>query len=290
MTRRLAQILFIALAAIVVTCAVAAVCFYFYGERLEIADVFVYGTTTVLLVFLGLLVLRCVVLTTISLIEHIRHAAEPVVPADYPSYSVIIPAYNEGPVIESSIAAAMSLDYPNFEVLVVDDGSTDDTFQKATALSARYGAHRLRVFSKANSGKGSALNAGIRYARGTLVLCTDADSRLDRGVLHDGRRRAFHMQDHPGACAFDHEEGKAEPLRVIRHRYSQRFAFGAPADCPDMARTVFLHSKGYYDILRNPGGTPDLSYLQRFKRPGEMVRFANDRLKAINEETKYKGN
>jgi hypothetical protein len=56
MTRRLAQILFIALAAIVVTCAVAAVCFYFYGERLEIADVFVYGTTTVLLVFLGLLV------------------------------------------------------------------------------------------------------------------------------------------------------------------------------------------------------------------------------------------
>jgi len=192
MTRRLAQILFIALAAIVVTCVVAAVCFYFYGERLEIADVFVYGTTTVLLVFLGLLVLRCVVLTTISLIEHIRHAAEPVVPADYPSYSVIIPAYNEGPVIESSIAAAMSLDYPNFEVIVVDDGSTDDTFQKATALSARYGAHRLRVFSKANSGKGSALNAGIRYARGTLVLCTDADSRLDRGVL---RRAAVHFAD-----------------------------------------------------------------------------------------------
>jgi hypothetical protein len=66
--------------------------------------------------------------------------------------------------------------------------------------------------------------------------------------------------------------------------------FSALANCPSKTRTVFLHSKGYYDILRNPGGKPDLAYLQRFRKPGEMVRFANDRLKVINEETKNKGN
>ena len=86
----------------------------------------------------------------------------------------------------------MSLSYPNFEVIVVDDGSTDDTFEKASALSLRYGASRLRVFSKANGGKGSALNAGIRYARGELILCTDADSRLDRNVL---RKAAADLAD-----------------------------------------------------------------------------------------------
>jgi biofilm PGA synthesis N-glycosyltransferase PgaC len=192
MTRRLAQILFIAFAVLAATGAVAAVCLYFFGGRLEVADVFVYGTSTVLLGFLGLLVLRCLLLTTISLVENIRHAAEPAIAADYPSFSVIVPACNEGPVIESSIAAAMSLNYPNFEVIVVDDGSTDDTYEKAAALSSRYGAHRLRVFRKANSGKGSALNAGIRYARGELILCTDADSRLDRDVL---RRAASHFAD-----------------------------------------------------------------------------------------------
>ena len=192
MTRRLAQILFIAVAVIVITCVVAAVCLYTYGGRLEITDVFVYGTTTVLLAFLGLLVLRCLILTTISLVEHIRHAAERTVLTEYPPFSVIIPAYNEGPVIASSIAAAMSLNYPNFEVIVVDDGSSDDTYEKAAALASRYGAHRLRVFTKANSGKGSALNAGIRYARGQLILCTDADSRLDRDVL---LKAASHFAD-----------------------------------------------------------------------------------------------
>lgn len=192
MTRRLAQIIFIALAALAATCAVAAAFLHFFDERIEITDVFVYGTSTVLLAFLGLLVLRCVLLTAISLIEHIRHAAEPTVLAEYPSFSVIIPACNEGLVIESSIAAAMSLSYPNFEVIVVDDGSTDDTYEKAAALSSHYGEHRLRVFKKANGGKGSALNAGIRYARGELILCTDADSRLDRGVL---RKSACHFAD-----------------------------------------------------------------------------------------------
>ena len=144
---------------------------------------FVYGTTTVLLVFLGLLVVRCVTLTAVSLYGHFLHASEPRAAIDLPSFSVIIPAYNEGRVIEASIAAAMSLDYPNYEVIVVDDGSTDDTDIKAARLSSRYGAHRLRVFSKANGGKGAALNAGIRYARGELILCTDADSRLEGGVL-----------------------------------------------------------------------------------------------------------
>jgi hypothetical protein len=62
--------------------------------------------------------------------------------------------------------------------------------------------------------------------------------------------------------------------------------FNAPAGDPKKARTVFLHSKGYYDILRNAGGKPDLASLQMFKKPGGFVRFSNDCLNAAYGENK----
>lgn len=191
MKRRLFQVLFVTLVALGLMGAAAAVFFHFHGVRIEMTDAFVYGSTAVLLFFLALMVIRCVVLTVVSLAGHVRQAAESFA-KDCPSFSVIIPAFNEGAVIEASVAGAVALDYPNFEVIVVDDGSSDDTYKKAAALSARYGSHRLRVFTKANGGKGSALNAGIRYARGELILCTDADSRLERDVL---RKSARHFAD-----------------------------------------------------------------------------------------------
>ena len=86
MKRRLAQILFIALALLALTFVIVAICFYLFGGRLEITDAFVFGTTAVLLSFLGLLVLRCVTLTTISLIEHLRRAREPQAPVDCPPF------------------------------------------------------------------------------------------------------------------------------------------------------------------------------------------------------------
>jgi hypothetical protein len=59
--------------------------------------------------------------------------------------------------------------------------------------------------------------------------------------------------------------------------------FGAPALSPGMTRTVFLHSKGYYDILRNPVGKPDLACLRQFKKPGELVRFGGSRLEEMSK-------
>ena len=171
MKRRLAQLSFILFAFLAIACAATAVFFRFYGGRLEITDAFVFGTTSVLLVFLALLMLRCLMLTGISFAGH---GGTPPSPgkrgrSEHPSFSVVIPAYNEGTMIEASIEGAMSLAYPNYEVIVVDDGSTDDTYEKAVALSSRYGAHRLRVFRKAGGERGAALNAGIHYSRGELI-------------------------------------------------------------------------------------------------------------------------
>ncbi len=99
----------------------------------------------------------------------------------WPLVSIVVPAFNEGPVIQQSIRSLLCMDYPCFEVLVVDDGSTDDTYQRALAASRGFG--RVRVMRKSNGGKASALNLGLAHARGSLILNMDADSKLSRNAL-----------------------------------------------------------------------------------------------------------
>jgi len=99
----------------------------------------------------------------------------------WPLVSVVVPAYNEGLVIRQSIKSLLALDYPFFEVLVVDDGSNDNTYSAACEIAAL--DYRVQVVRKANGGKASALNLGITRAKGSLILNVDADSRLDSGSL-----------------------------------------------------------------------------------------------------------
>src|SRR3954469_15529990 len=95
----------------------------------------------------------------------------------WPGVSVLIPAYNEEAVIATSVRAALRSDYPRFEVLVLDDGSTDDT--EAAAIAAAAGDGRLRVLrDPVNRGKAEQLNAGFARARHGLVIVTDADTHM----------------------------------------------------------------------------------------------------------------
>jgi cellulose synthase/poly-beta-1,6-N-acetylglucosamine synthase-like glycosyltransferase len=121
--------------------------------------------------------------------------------------SVIVPAYNEGPGIVSAVQAMTALRYPRYEIVVVDDGSTDDTFERlreqfdlvevprvvpaevpyhSQVLSvhvARANAHTLTVVRKTNGGKSDALNVGINLSRHPLICMVDADSVLDPDAL-----------------------------------------------------------------------------------------------------------
>ncbi len=86
--------------------------------------------------------------------------------------SVLIPAYNETAVIRSCIQSVLASDYDNFEVLVIDDGSKDDTYEKAFEINDS----RLRVIRKTNGGKASALNYGIAQAKHDFLVAIDADT------------------------------------------------------------------------------------------------------------------
>lgn len=84
--------------------------------------------------------------------------------------SVVIPAYNVGRHIAEAIDSVLAQDYPQVEILVVDDGSKDDT---AALVAAGY--PQVTLIRKANGGAATARNAGIRAARGEFVAFLDAD-------------------------------------------------------------------------------------------------------------------
>lgn len=101
----------------------------------------------------------------------------------WPFVSVFVPAFNESATIEPALRSLLRLDYPRYEILVIDDGSTDDTFARAKAFEGDHGPAAVRVFRKPNGGKWSAHNFAFHRSAGEFVLCLDADSQVEAGAL-----------------------------------------------------------------------------------------------------------
>ncbi len=135
--------------------------------------------TGLMLNYLYFTCFRTILLLGLSFYEYLNAKMLPDI--SYPPLvTIIIPCYNEEKVIQESIRSAMKVDYPNLEILVVDDGSIDDTFERAVEMSEHF---RVRVITKYNGGKANALNYGISQALGEYIFCMDADSSLDKNVL-----------------------------------------------------------------------------------------------------------
>jgi len=180
-----------------------------------------------------------------------------------PTISVIAPAYNEAATIKGSVGAMLGLAYPNLEVVVVNDGSTDETVRvlvesfglvkvhpvfrrqmdtrPVTALY-RSGAHpNLVLIDKENGGKADALNAALNVAIGTLVCAIDADTIIEPDALQRMVRPFLTRDDVVAAGGTirivngsDVHNGRVTTLRVPRRplagfqvvEYLRAFLFG----------------------------------------------------------------
>ena len=102
-----------------------------------------------------------------------------------PSLTVIIPAYNEGKRVEHAIASVAAASYPQgrLQIIVVDDGSTDDTWHHIQNAALRFSARVIPVRLPANLGKRGALAEGFRRATGEIIVTVDSDSLIERGAL-----------------------------------------------------------------------------------------------------------
>lgn len=102
----------------------------------------------------------------------------------YPLFSIIVPAHNEESVIKQTVRSLSKLDYPSYEVIVVNDGSSDGTAAILDRLVAEEPAKLRVIHLMPNSGKAQALNTGIIFSKGAFVLTIDADCILDPKALH----------------------------------------------------------------------------------------------------------
>jgi len=116
-------------------------------------------------------------------------------PVSFPSLTVLVPAYNEEKVIAQTIEGLIETDYPDKEIIVIDDGSHDKTLEIANRYKSK-----VKVLHKENGGKASALNYGIAFARGEIIVIVDADTIIGRQALKQ-ITKGFGTDPHVAAVA-----------------------------------------------------------------------------------------
>lgn len=110
-----------------------------------------------------------------------RRRPRPTLLDEQPLVSIVVPAYNEGVVLETCVRSIVATSYPRTEVIVVDDGSSDDTPKVMDALGREF--PQIRMIRQANAGKGAALNHGASVSSGEVLVFVDADSQFQEDTL-----------------------------------------------------------------------------------------------------------
>ncbi len=134
-----------------------------------------------------------------------------------PKVSVVVPCYNNTLFVRQSVESVLSQDYPNIEVIVVDDGSTDDSIAKLAIFG-----NRIRVIQQPNQGPAAARNRGIRHATGEFIAFNDSDDLWLPGKVS---AQVSYLLRHPEFiacfCSFEVWDGKsALPEAAVGHQSS----------------------------------------------------------------------
>ena len=152
--------------------------------------------------------------------------------SEYPLVSVIVPCYNYAGYVDETLRSVLSQDYPNFELIVVDDGSTDNSVQviERTLAANQDGlAQRVEFIRQENAGVSAALNTGLAQARGDFIATFDADDIMPP---HRLSVQMAYLREHPevgclgGVAVRIDEQGELLPKKdkkrsVRRYDFSQ---------------------------------------------------------------------
>ncbi len=104
--------------------------------------------------------------------------------ANMPLVSVIISCYNLAQFLPETVASVIAQTYENWEIIIVNDGSTDNTSEVAQKLISTYFNKKIRLVEKENGGPASARNTGIRTSNGEYILPLDADDKLSSTAIY----------------------------------------------------------------------------------------------------------
>jgi len=173
--------------------------------------------------------------------------AVPIDDSDLPLVSVVIPSYNGAATLAATLDSVLGQTYPRIEIIVVDDGSVDDT----SAVLGRYGA-RVRGIRQSNGGLAAARNTGCAAAAGEFVALLDADDLCEPERIG---AQALFMSAHPdvvlsGTEFSSFDETGVHAQRFARHYYSR---LGKAAQ----GLGAFFDERGDVDIARWMPGASD---------------------------------
>jgi glycosyltransferase involved in cell wall biosynthesis len=191
--------------------------------------------------------------------------------SDSPLVTVVIPAFNKAAYLDDAVHSVLAQDYPHIELLVFDDGSTDDT----EGVLKRYG-NRFYWESHENMGQSATLNKGWRMSRGEILSYLSADDVLRPGCV---RAAVEAMQAHPGVvltyCDFELIDPLSRPIRTVRAEnfdYRRMVAEFVCTPGPGVffRRTAFERAGGWDASLRQ---MPDYEYWLRLGLLGDFRRI-----------------
>ena len=235
-----------------------------------------YGLTVT---FLALLVFALIRSTIYLALAFVRKPAPVRDPQFVPGITVLVPAFNEANVIVRSIWSILKSDYPNFEIIVVDDGSTDATFE---AVDEVFHDHpQVRIIRQENGGKWRAANNAFQHIRTPFFVGVDADTILDPSAL--GWLMQHFKDERVGAVAGFVEVGNRKNLltscQALEYLVSQAVArrsfetfngiFVVPGAIGAWRKTAVVAAKAYSgDTI-----TEDADLTVAVHRAGYKVRF-----------------
>ncbi len=149
---------------------------------LSVKSLFEYSTIVALVIFLFVLLFRYFAILLMAYLYINQYTYTAPLGGYFPFVSILVPVYNEEKVVADSIKSLLNLNYPNYEIIVINDGSSDKTKEVAETLvgfqKGKFSDVKVSLINKPNGGKAKALNAGIKLSKAEIVLCMDGDSQL----------------------------------------------------------------------------------------------------------------
>ncbi|MEO3693311.1 glycosyltransferase [Roseateles paludis] len=190
-----------------------------------------------------------------------------------PLVTLVTPAHNQGEYLRETMLSVLAQDYPHLEYIVIDDGSSDETWAVAQAVAAEHPG-RVQVLTQANAGQSATLNRGWAMAQGELLGYLSSDDRLEPGAV---RGLVAALQAAP-ACAVAYGDFRIVDAQGHFIRMARAPAFDQRALLEDLVcapgvgalfrREVFARTGGW-DVQRRQ--VPDFEFWLRASEVGDFV-------------------
>ncbi len=167
--------------------------------------------------------------------------------------SIVMPCFNYARFLPEAVASVLAQTYANWELIVVNDGSTDDTAAVAEALITAHPERRIRLINQENRGLAATYNAGVRAAQGAYILPLDADDAIQPTLLaeavalldaHPHLSIIYPDQEHFG------ENGTLKIVHALDYDFAQELSSNLMTVCSLYRRTAWEAAGGYRETCK----------------------------------------